>query len=71
MSPRRPHYSDDIVAQMDLIGVGSLPIVILTGLFAGAVMALQMSRALAAIRPSRPDRHIGLDFAGARTWARC
>src|ERR1700691_480938 len=42
----RPHYGDDIVAQMDLIGVGSLPIVILTGLFAGAVMALQMSRAL-------------------------
>ena len=47
MSPRSPHYSDDIIAQMDLIGVGSLPIVILTGLFAGAVMALQMSRALA------------------------
>jgi len=43
----RPHYGDDILMQMDLIGVGSLPIVILTGLFSGAVMALQMSRALA------------------------
>lgn len=32
---------------MDVIGVGSLPIVILTGGFSGAVMALQMSRALA------------------------
>ena len=32
--------------QMDIIGVGSLPIVILTGFFSGAVMALQMSRAL-------------------------
>src|SRR5258708_4627494 len=31
---------------MDIIGVGSLPIVILTGFFTGAVMALQMSRAL-------------------------
>src|SRR5579872_4275521 len=31
---------------MDTIGVGSLPIVILTGLFTGMVMALQMSRAL-------------------------
>ncbi len=31
---------------MDLIGVGSLPVVILTGFFSGAVMALQMSRAL-------------------------
>ena len=44
---RKPHYGDDIALQMDLIGVGSLLIVALTGLFAGAVMALQMSRALA------------------------
>src|SRR5579864_2355439 len=43
---RRPHYTDDIYLQMDAIGVGSLPIVILIGLFSGAVMALQMSRAL-------------------------
>ena len=40
---RGPHYVDDIAIQMDVIGVGSLPIVILTGLFAGAVMA-QRSR---------------------------
>ena len=44
---RRPHYGDDIFLQMDIIGVGSLPIVVLTGFFSGAVMALQMSRALA------------------------
>lgn len=44
---RKPHYSDDIVLQMDYIGVGSLPIVILTGFFSGAVMALQLARALA------------------------
>ena len=44
---RRPHYTEDIVLQMDIIGVGSLPIVILTGFFSGAVMALQMSKALA------------------------
>jgi phospholipid/cholesterol/gamma-HCH transport system permease protein len=43
---RKPHYIDDILLQMDNIGVGSLPIVILTGFFSGAVMALQMSRAL-------------------------
>ncbi|MEO7651328.1 MAG: ABC transporter permease [Bryobacteraceae bacterium] len=43
---RRPHYATDIILQMDIIGVGSLPIVILTGFFTGAVMALQMSRAL-------------------------
>lgn len=45
--PRRPHYADDITMQMDIIGVGSLPIVIMIGFFSGAVMALQMSRALA------------------------
>ena len=44
---RPPHYQDDIALQMDYIGVGSLPIVIMTGFFSGAVMALQMSRALA------------------------
>ncbi|MBL8173261.1 MAG: ABC transporter permease [Bryobacterales bacterium] len=44
--PRRPHYFKDIVLQMDIIGVGSLPIVLLTGFFSGVVMALQMSRAL-------------------------
>ena len=44
---RRPHYWDDIFLQMDVIGFGSLPIVILTGFFSGAVMALQMSKALA------------------------
>lgn len=43
---RRPHYTDDIFLQMDYIGVGSLPIVILTGFFSGAVMGLQMARAL-------------------------
>jgi phospholipid/cholesterol/gamma-HCH transport system permease protein len=43
---RKPYYWDDVFIQMDLIGVGSLPVVILTGFFSGAVMALQMSRAL-------------------------
>ena len=44
---RSPHYSDDIALQMDAIGVGSLPITVMIGFFSGAVMALQMSRALA------------------------
>jgi phospholipid/cholesterol/gamma-HCH transport system permease protein len=43
---RRPHYADDIFVQMDIIGVGSLPIVIMTGFFTGAVMAMQMAKAL-------------------------
>jgi|SRR5215472_6029813 phospholipid/cholesterol/gamma-HCH transport system permease protein len=44
---RSPHYGDDIFQQMDIIGVGSLPIVIMIGFFSGSVMALQMARALA------------------------
>ena len=44
---RSPHYADDIALQMDNIGVGSLPIVILTGFFSGLVITMQMSRALA------------------------
>ena len=44
---REPHYSDDIFLQMDSIGVGSLLIVVLTGFFSGAVMTLQLARALA------------------------
>ena len=43
---RTPHYVVDILRQMDFIGVGSLPIVILTGFFTGAVLALQMSKTL-------------------------
>ncbi len=43
---RRPHYFDDILLQMDTIGVGSIPIVILTGLFTGAVMGLEMGQSL-------------------------
>jgi len=43
---RRPFYANDMMIQMDVIGVGSLPITVLIGFFSGAVMALQMSRAL-------------------------
>lgn len=36
-----PFFAHDIVEQLDAIGVGSLTVVILTGLFTGAVLALQ------------------------------
>jgi len=36
-----PYYMSDVLDQMDVIGVGSLPIVLLTGFFIGAVMVLQ------------------------------
>jgi len=37
----RPCYGQDLLDQMDSIGVGSIPIVLLTGFFIGAVMVLQ------------------------------
>lgn len=36
-----PRYLLDILMQMDIIGFGSLPVVSLTGLFTGGVLALQ------------------------------
>jgi len=44
---RAPHYWSDIVTQADLIGVGSIPIVVLTGFFTGGVLALQSAASLA------------------------
>ena len=42
----RPRYYADTLMQADLIGVGSLPIVVLIGFFTGAVLALQTSSTL-------------------------
>lgn len=42
-----PRYFGDTLQQMDSIGVGSLPIVVLTGFFTGAVLALQSANSLA------------------------
>jgi phospholipid/cholesterol/gamma-HCH transport system permease protein len=41
-----PRYVADTLQQADLIGVGSLPIVVLTGFFTGAVLGLQSSNTL-------------------------
>src|SRR5882762_7293590 len=44
----RPRYLADTFTQMDSIGVGSLPIVVLTGFFTGCVLALQAATSLQA-----------------------
>src|SRR6201995_3530972 len=44
---QRPHYFGDLITQADSIGIGSLPIVILTGFFTGGVLALQSASSLA------------------------
>src|SRR3984893_10815130 len=43
---RRPLYMGDMLQQADLIGFGSLPIVVLTGLSVGALLALNSANTL-------------------------
>src|SRR5882757_4943157 len=44
----RPRFWSDIYTQMDSIGVGSMPIIVLTGFFTGCVLALQSATSLKA-----------------------
>jgi phospholipid/cholesterol/gamma-HCH transport system permease protein len=43
---KRPYYLREIIVQMDTVGVGSLMIIVLTGVFTGGVLALQTSSTL-------------------------
>lgn len=45
---RKPRYFQDTLQQMDLVGVSSLVIILLTGFFTGGVLALQSSKSLKA-----------------------
>jgi len=42
----RPFYRRDVIEQLDAIGIGSLTVVVLTGLFTGMVLALQSGMTL-------------------------
>jgi phospholipid/cholesterol/gamma-HCH transport system permease protein len=44
---QRPRYFADLIVQADSIGIGSVPIVFLTGFFTGGVLALQSASSLA------------------------
>ena len=44
---KSPRYFTEIIKQMDIIGVGSLPIILLTGFFTGGVLTLQSYPTLA------------------------
>jgi phospholipid/cholesterol/gamma-HCH transport system permease protein len=43
---RKPRYFEDILRQMELIGTGSIFIIMLTGFFTGGVLALQSAKSL-------------------------
>lgn len=53
---RRPWYYREFITQLDKMGVGSLFIVCLTGLFTGMVMALQ---ALIQLKPFAATSYVG------------
>ena len=42
----KPHYIREIITQMDLIGVGSMLIIVLTGAFTGGILALNTAPTL-------------------------
>ena len=45
---RRPRYFQDTLLQMDMLGVGSTVIIMLTGFFSGGILALQSAKSLQA-----------------------
>jgi phospholipid/cholesterol/gamma-HCH transport system permease protein len=60
---RAPHYWSDVTSQCDLIGVGSLPIVVLTGFFTGGVLALQSAASLSQFgAQSQTGRFVSLSM---------
>ena len=53
---QRPFYYREFITQLDKIGVGSLFIIVLTGLFTGMVMALQ---AVIQLKPFAATSYVG------------
>ena len=75
-----PRYIQDTLDQMDWIGVGSLPIVLLTGFFIGAVMVLQTASQFVRFGQSSLTgdavalalvRELGPTFTGLLVTGRC
>lgn len=52
----RPYYTRDIVEQFEAIGIGSLSVVLMTGFFTGAALALQSGQTM--------DRYGARSFVG-------
>lgn len=52
----RPYYARDIVEQFEAIGIGSLSVVLMTGFFTGAALALQSGQTM--------DRYGARSFVG-------
>ena len=68
---RPPIYWTDFLIQSDIIGVGSLPIVILSGFFTGGVLALQSAATLSEFGATAVTGQFVSAHHDPRTWARC
>ena len=66
---RKPFYMADTIQQADLIGVGSLPIVVLTGMFTGDCAGVEHGENAGIVRIAFNDRAAGVLFHGAGTGA--
>ena len=66
----RPFYFHDIVEQFEQIGIGSLTVVLLTGFFTGAVLALQTGITLDQFG-ARPFVGRLVSASMIKSWARC
>ena len=66
-----PFYYRDIIEQFDAIGVGSLTVVLLTGLFTGMVLALQSGHHARSVRRALDGRPAGQRVDGQGARARC
>jgi phospholipid/cholesterol/gamma-HCH transport system permease protein len=75
-----PHYFQDTLEQMDFIGAGSLPIILLSGFFIGAVMVLQTASQFARFGQTSLTgdvvslalvRELGPAFTGLLVTGRC
>ena len=61
----RPFYRHDVIEQFEAVGIGSLTVVLLTGFFTGAVLALNSGMTLDRSAPASSSAG-----SSARRWSR-
>ena len=70
-TPRPPYDVSQLLQQMVRVGIQSVPVVLLTALFTGMVMALQIFTVLSRFGAERLRRLHRRPGHGARAGARC
>ena len=68
---RRPFRLRLFLEQMEFVGVGSLPIIMLVGFFSGAVVGAAGDRGAAHLQPGALRRRDRRASRWRRSWRRC